>query len=85
MIDLPIFGAMSPASFRDAIVAAKPDPKTGQPDPEKLKAYAASHPDAMALVEVLERPQSDGELLSEHVLQRPYRSSSSTRRAPSTR
>jgi catalase len=49
MIDLPIFGAMSPASFRDAIVAAKPDPKTGQPDPEKLKAYAASHPDAMAL------------------------------------
>ena len=49
MIDLPIFGAMSPASFRDALVAAKPDPKTGQADPEKLKAYAASHPDAMAL------------------------------------
>jgi catalase len=49
MIDLPIFGAMSPASFRDAIVAAKPDPKTGQPDPAKLKAYAQSHPDAMAL------------------------------------
>jgi catalase len=49
MIDLPIFGAMSPASFHDAIVAAKPDPKTGKPDPEKLKAYAASHPDAMAL------------------------------------
>jgi len=49
MIDLPIFGAMTPASFRDAIVAAKPDPKTGQPDPEKLKAYAASHPDSMAL------------------------------------
>jgi catalase len=49
MIDLPIFGAMSPASFRDALVAAKPDPKTGQPDPEKLKAYATSHPDSMAL------------------------------------
>jgi catalase len=49
MIDLPIFGAMSPASFRDAIVAAKPDPKTGKPDPENLKACAASHPDAMAL------------------------------------
>ncbi len=48
MIDLPIFSAMSPASFRDAIVAARPDPETGQPDPEKLKAYAASHPDAMA-------------------------------------
>jgi catalase len=49
MIDVPIFGATSPASFRDAIIAAKPDPKTGRPDPEKLKAYAAAHPDAMAL------------------------------------
>jgi len=49
MINVPIFAAASPASFRDAIVAAKPDPSTGQPDPEKLKAYAASHPDAMAL------------------------------------
>ncbi len=52
MINVPIFAAASPASFRDAIVAAKPDPKTGQPDPGKLKAYAATHPDAMALKEV---------------------------------
>jgi catalase len=52
MINVPIFAAASPASFRDAIVAAKPDPKTGQPDPEKLKTYAASHPDAMALSEL---------------------------------
>ncbi len=52
MINVPIFAAASPASFRDAIIAAKPDPKTGQPDPEKLKAYAASHPDAMALSEL---------------------------------
>ncbi len=52
MIDVPIFGATSPASFRDALVAAKPDPKTGQPDPEKLKAYAASHPDAGALTQL---------------------------------
>jgi catalase len=49
MIDAPVFAAASPASFRDAIVASKPDPKTGQPDPEKLKAYVAAHPDAMAL------------------------------------
>ena len=52
MINVPIFAAASPASFRDAIVAAKPDPKTGKPDPEKLKAYAATHPDAMALTEL---------------------------------
>jgi catalase len=52
MINVPIFAAASPASFRDAIVAAKPDPKTGKPDPEKLKAYAATHPDAKALSEL---------------------------------
>src|SRR6267154_4427228 len=33
MINVPIFAAASPASFRDAILAAKPDPNTGQPDP----------------------------------------------------
>jgi len=52
MINAPIFAAASPTSFYDAIVAAKPDPKTGQPDPEKLKAYAATHPDAMALTQL---------------------------------
>jgi catalase len=52
MINVPVFAAASPASFRDAIVAAKPDPQTGKPDPEKLKAYAATHPDAMALKEL---------------------------------
>jgi catalase len=52
MIDAPIFAASSPASFRDALIAAKPDPKTGQSDPEKLKAYLATHPDAMALKEL---------------------------------
>jgi catalase len=36
VINVPIFGATSPASFRDAIVAAKPDPKTGKPDPETI-------------------------------------------------
>jgi catalase len=49
MINFPIFAAASPTSFREALVAAKPDPKTGKPDPEKLKAYAATHPDAMAM------------------------------------
>jgi catalase len=52
MINVPIFAAASPTSFRDAILAAKPDPKTGQPVPEKLKAYAATHPDARALTEL---------------------------------
>lgn len=52
MINVPIFAAASPSSFRDAIIAAKPDPQTGKPDPAKLKAYAETHPDAAALREL---------------------------------
>jgi catalase len=52
MIDAPLFATASPASFRDLLLATKPDPKTGKPDPEKLKAYAATHPDAKAATEL---------------------------------
>ena len=52
MINVPIFAAASPASFRDALIAARPDPQTGKPDPAKLKAYAETHPDAAALREL---------------------------------
>jgi catalase len=53
MINVPIFAAASPSSFRDAIIAAKPDPQTGKPDPAKLKAYYETHPDAAALRELV--------------------------------
>lgn len=48
MLNLPIFGAASPQSFLDLMIALKPDPATGKPDPEKMKAFKASHPDNLA-------------------------------------
>lgn len=45
MINTPIFGAATPRTFLDLTVAARPDPATGKPDPEKMKAVKASHPD----------------------------------------
>src|SRR5471032_1609110 len=36
------------------LIAGKPDPATGKPDPEKLKAFFASHPDAMAQASFLQ-------------------------------
>jgi len=48
MLDTPVFGAANPGTFNDMILAGKPDPKTGKPDPEKLHAFLASHPDALA-------------------------------------
>lgn len=46
MLNVPIFGAMYPQTFLDLMIAAKPDPATRAPDPEKMQAFRASHPDA---------------------------------------
>lgn len=53
MLNTPVFGAASPQTFFDDIVAKKPDPVTGKPDPEKIKAFKASHPDSFAQAEFL--------------------------------
>ncbi len=53
MLNVPVFGAATPESFYDALVAGTPDPATGKPDPEKLGAFRASHPDAAPLAEFM--------------------------------
>lgn len=53
MLNTPVFGAARPQTFLDLIVAMKPDPATGKPDPEKIKAFKASHPDNLAQAEFL--------------------------------
>jgi catalase len=45
MLNTPMFGAAVPQTFLDLMLALKPDPATGKPDPEKLKTFKASHPD----------------------------------------
>jgi len=46
MIDTPMFFAAMPRTFLDKMLALRPDPVTGKPDPKALEAFAASHPDA---------------------------------------
>jgi catalase len=53
MLNVPIFGAANPQSFFDLMVALKPDPATGKPDPEKMKAFKASHPENQGLAQYL--------------------------------
>ena len=53
MINTPLFGAAQPKTFLDQLVAMQPDPTTGKPDPEKLKAFRASHPDSVAQADFL--------------------------------
>jgi catalase len=49
MLNTPVFGAATPQTFFEGLVAKNPNPKTGKPDPEKIKAFKASHPDTLPL------------------------------------
>ncbi len=55
MINTPMFGSAHPQTFLDSILALKPDPATGKPNPEKLKAFKASHPDNLAQADFFEK------------------------------
>lgn len=47
MISLPIFPFKDPQGFYDNMMASVPDPNTRKPDPEKMKAFLANHPETI--------------------------------------
>ena len=47
MNSTPVFVVHTPAQFYQQLLAAKPDPVTGKPDPAKLKAFYASNPETL--------------------------------------
>jgi len=50
---LPVFATNTPEAFWEQLVASKPDPATGKPDPAKMQAFLAQHPEterAMTLI-----------------------------------
>jgi catalase len=53
MLNTPMFFAAVPRTFLDKMRALKPDPATGKPDPDKVKAFAASHPDNLGQAKFL--------------------------------
>src|SRR2546430_7822191 len=53
MINTPMFFAAMPRTFLDKMLALKPDPATGKPDPETFKAFLDSHPDNRGQAEFL--------------------------------
>lgn len=53
MLNTPMFGAANPQTFLDLMQALQPDPMTGKPDPEKMKAFKASHSDNKAQADFL--------------------------------
>ena len=61
MINLPVFPVRTPEAFYEQLLASKPDPATGKPDPAKVKAFRARHPETVEALKVIEgQPPSSG-------------------------
>ena len=61
MVNLPVFLDSTPQNFIDRLVEFKADPDTGKPDPDKVKAYLAHHPETVAAMKIVhEHPPSTG-------------------------
>jgi catalase len=61
MINIPIFPVKTPQAFHDQLLATAPDPATGKPDPERVKAFLAKDPETAKAMEVIKKhPMSSG-------------------------
>lgn len=50
MNDIPVFAVNTPQAFYEQLLASAPDPATGKPDPERMKAFLAAHPETVKAV-----------------------------------
>lgn len=53
MLNLPVFVVRTPEGFYDKLIASKPDPATGKPDPANQKAFLARHPETVAALKII--------------------------------
>src|SRR5437660_10219493 len=53
MINLPVFPFRTPEAFYEHLIALKPDPGTGKPDPARMKAFLAGHPETVRALAVI--------------------------------
>jgi catalase len=53
MNDIPVFPVSTPAAFREQLIASAPDPATSKPDPAKLAAFFAAHPESQKAVALI--------------------------------
>lgn len=61
MINVPVFPFPTPQAFYDHMVAATPDPDTGKPDPAKIAAFGAAHPETARPAQIIQsHPPASG-------------------------
>ena len=54
MINTVVFAVNTPQAFYDRLVATQADPKTGKPDPQKMRAFLASHPETVQATKIIQ-------------------------------
>ena len=52
MLNTAVFPDNSPQGFYDRLIASKPDPATGKPDPAAMSAFEEAHPESAAAMAV---------------------------------
>jgi len=60
-VNLPVFPVRTPEAFHELILASKPDPSTGKPNPAKMEAFLARHPESTKALTIIKgQPVSSG-------------------------
>ena len=57
MNNIPVFPVNSARGFYEQLLAYGPDPATGKPDPAKIKAFLAAHPEAARALALIKKRQ----------------------------
>ena len=61
MVSLPVFPVRTPEAFYELLLASQPDPGTGKPDPTRMGAFLARHPETVKAFAVIKsQPVSSG-------------------------
>jgi catalase len=57
MNNIPVFAVNSARGFYEQLLASSPDPATGKPDPAKMKAFLAAHPETVRALSLIKKRQ----------------------------
>jgi catalase len=57
MNNIPVFPVNSARGFYEQLLASSPDPVTGKPDPARMKAFLAAHPETVRALSLIKQRQ----------------------------
>jgi catalase len=57
MNNIPVFAVNSARGFYEQLLASSPDPATGKPDPARMKAFLAAHPETVRALALIKKRQ----------------------------